>query len=260
MTRKQYTKKQHYIPRMILKNFTCSDISAKKFLVHQYDKDKNIERLVDIYDICRKNNLYEFKDKNGIIKEDLRNLIENFFSYFEPKWSKISKKISNYEILTEEDSTLLYLLFIFQFLRLPIVQNEGVKLYKDCFQNPDNHLTEIDIENWMKYISFPIGGDNTEHFLFDFIKEKLGEKELTICCTDDALAINGELPIMIYSNDLDCDFPITPNICLRLRQKHCNKDYVHLSKDEVREINNCTINKCKGRFIYSSIPYDDICK
>ena len=53
------TKKQHYIPRMLLKRFTTFRIPMKKPLIYQYDKEKGIERLVDIYDICRKSELLQ---------------------------------------------------------------------------------------------------------------------------------------------------------------------------------------------------------
>ena len=57
---KLWTKKQHFVPRMILKHHTYFRIPMRKPIIYQYDKEKGICRTVDIYDICRKDNLYEF--------------------------------------------------------------------------------------------------------------------------------------------------------------------------------------------------------
>lgn len=63
--KKQWTKKQHFVPRMILKHHTYFRIPMRKSIIYQYDKEKDICRTVDIYDICRKDNLYEFRNEDG---------------------------------------------------------------------------------------------------------------------------------------------------------------------------------------------------
>ena len=103
--KKQWTKKQHFIPRMILKHHTYFRIPMRKPIIYQYDKEKGICRAVDIYDICRKDNLYEFRNEDGSIKESTRNAIENTLSWYESSWGKIFNKILSHQELTHPDMT-----------------------------------------------------------------------------------------------------------------------------------------------------------
>ena len=256
----QRTKKQHFIPRMILKHHTYFQIPMKKPIIFQYDKEKDCCRSVDIYDICRKNNLYEFRNEDGTIKESIRNSIENALSFYESRWDVVINKILNYENLTKEDIALLYLLFALQILSLPGVQKLGSQVYKEFAKNSQCHYTQTDIENWIKFVSLPTGLIGDEQMILKYFFEKFAQKKLLICDTEDVLAINGDFPIAIYPNNYDCDFPIASHFCLRLRGKHWHKDYVHLSTDEVKQFNNYIIKTCNGRFIYSSVPYDQIIK
>lgn len=261
---KQPTKKQHFVPRMILKHHTYFQIPMKKPIIYQYDKEKGICRTVDIYDICRKNNLYEFHKENGEIEDSLRNLIENELARDEARWDKIINKILNCENLIEEEVVDLHYMFAVQLLRLPDVQKEIVSLYKDKINDQlyedVTKFTDTNIKNWAKYASLPVGSIvNDDQIILKLFFEKLAKKELTICKSKDILVINGNWPIVIYPNNFDCDFPITPHVCLRLREKHNNKDYEHLSRNDVRKLNNYIIAH-NGRFVYSSIPYDQIIK
>lgn len=106
------TKKQHYIPRMLLKRFTTFHVPMRKPLIYQYDKNKDIERLVDIYDICRKKNLYEIKNESGIISHKEINLIENGFSRLESVWNKIIDKIEQNKTINQNDRCRLGVLLI----------------------------------------------------------------------------------------------------------------------------------------------------
>lgn len=257
---KLWTKKQHFVPRMILKHHTYFRIPMRKPIIYQYDKEKGICRTVDIYDICRKDNLYEFRNEDGSIKESTRNAIENTLSWYESSWDKIFNKILSHQELTETDFAFLYLLFAVQILRLPDVQKVGVQLYKDFTKDIEQRFTDIDIENWVKYASLPTGIiDDNQTILKGFI-ERLGKKELTIFDSEDVLVINGDFPIAVYLDNFDCDFPVTPHLCLRLKDKRCGKNYGHLSRDDVKKLNDYIINVCNGRFIYSSVPYNQIIK
>lgn len=181
---KQWTKKQHFVPRMILKHHTYFQIPMRKPIIYQYDKEKDICRTVDIYDICRKDNLYEFRNEDGSIKESTRNAIENTLSWYESSWDKIFNKILSHQELTETDFAFLYLLFAVQILRLPDVQKVGVQLYKDFTKDIEHQFTDTDIENWVKYASLPTGAiDDNQTILKGFV-ERLGKKELTICNND----------------------------------------------------------------------------
>lgn len=97
------TKKQHYIPRMLLKRFTTFRVPMRKSLIYQYDKKNNIERMIDVADACRKNNLYELRDEFGLIKDEERNSIEKWFSFMESIWNKILDKIDRHKYLNSRE-------------------------------------------------------------------------------------------------------------------------------------------------------------
>lgn len=257
---KRWTKKQHFVPRMILKHHTYFRIPMREPIIYQYDKEKDICRAVDIYDICRKNNLYEFRNEDGSIKESARNAIENALSWYETQWDTIFNKILQHQKLEDEDSAFLYLLFAVQIIRLPDVPKVGVQLYKDFTEDIEHHFTDTDIENWVKYASLPIGVIDDDQMILKGFIERLEKKELTICDSEDVLVINGESPIAVYLDNFDCDFPVMSHLCLRLRDKRCGKGCSNLSRDDVKKLNSYIINACNGRFIYSSVPYNQILK
>ena len=258
--KKQWTKKQHFILHMILKHHTYFQIPMRKSVIFQYDKEKDICRAVDIYDICRKDNLYEFRNKDGSIKEPTRNVIENTLSWYESQWDIIVNKILQHQKLVDRDFVFLYFLFAVQILRLPDIQKIGVQLYKNFAKDIEYQFTDTDVENWVKYASLPTGIiDDNQTILKGFV-ERLGTKKLTICDSKDVLVINGNFPVAIYNDNFDCDFPVASHLCLRLRDKRYNNVYNYLSRNDVEKLNNHIINICNGRFIYSSIPYDQILK
>lgn len=258
--KRQWTKKQHFVPRMILKHHTYFQIPMRKPIIYQYDKEKDIRRAVDIYDICRKDNLYEFRNEDGSIKESTRNAIENTLSWYESQWDTIFNKILQHQKLEDKDFAFLYLLFAVQILRLPDVQKVGVQSYKDFIKDIEQRFTDTDIENWVKYASLPTGTIDNNQIILKRLVERLEKKKVTICDSEDVLVINGDFPVVIYRNNFDCDFPVTSHLCLRLRDKRCGKDYDHLSRDDVKNLNDYIINTCNGRFIYSSVPYNQILK
>ena len=79
--KKQWTRKQHFVSCMILKHYTYFQIPMRKPIIYQYAKEKDICRVVDIYDICRTDNLYEFRNEDGSIKESMRNDVKKLNDY-----------------------------------------------------------------------------------------------------------------------------------------------------------------------------------
>lgn len=118
------TKRQHYIPRMILKNHSTNN------LIYQYDTIKKIQRRVNIKDICFVKNLYELKDNDGKIIEDTRNVVENHLAVNEQKWHSVIRKILNNEKLSRNDIDLMYLLMAMQILRTPEILDWTTKIIK----------------------------------------------------------------------------------------------------------------------------------
>jgi hypothetical protein len=82
------TKKQHYVPQVYLKNFTCTE------QIWVYNRlNKKIYKS-SIRDVCVKNHLYETERKNSFSDENyvLYNAIENTFSEAEGGYANILKK------------------------------------------------------------------------------------------------------------------------------------------------------------------------
>lgn len=86
-------KRQHYIPQMILRNFTYFRVPMAIPRICYFDTFTKQTKLVTPKDICCKNNLYELKnDSDEFIYE---NLIENNLSLLEKEWSLIINKLKN---------------------------------------------------------------------------------------------------------------------------------------------------------------------
>lgn len=102
------TKRQHYIPRMILRNHTIPfRLPQRKNVIWQYDKIKQIERIVSIDDVCWEKNLYEIKDDSGQILKGTRNEIERNFSIIESAWNRVFLQIINHRGINPDDEYLI---------------------------------------------------------------------------------------------------------------------------------------------------------
>lgn len=255
----QVTKKQHFIPRMILKHYAYFQIPMRKPLIYQFDKRTNISRLVDIYDICYKKNIYEFHNADGTINESSRNFIETIFSDYELIWDRILNQAINHNTISDGDFHFLYTLFTFQILRLPNIQKSFVQSCQAYANHIGKTYSPVEIENWVKQISLPTRIIwNDDNILINTLLTKLCNKDLSICYSDDVFVLNGDFPVIVYGKSFDCDFPVAPHVCLRLRDNYYHNRCIYISRNETRKINNWSTNILNGRFIYSSVPYNQI--
>lgn len=219
------TKKQHYIPRMLLKHFTTFCVPMPKPLIYQYDKDKNVERLVDISDICRKNYLYEIRDESGTISDIEMNLIENGFSRLESEWNDIICKIEQEQEISQKDRCMLSVLLVLQLMRMPeFMRVTSEWLYNFSTSNKPP-LTRNEADRYMKLASFVWGKVKPEaNWILNLLLEKfLGDKEVTIYHSNSEFILNGDRPVLFLnwsmSNDIrNCQLflPITKNYCIGL--------------------------------------------
>lgn len=113
MKKKQTTKKQHFIPQMVLRNFCITSQDGSKKLL-QIDTLAKSRRLVIPKEICQRKNLYEYKNENNENVKEVINFIENCLSHYEREWNNIFNKIKKFEPLTPENCGLLYLFMIIQ--------------------------------------------------------------------------------------------------------------------------------------------------
>lgn len=226
------TKKQHYIPRMILKNFTYFRIPMRKPLIYYFDKQKNIECLIDIKNVCRKNYLYEFKDENN--NNIYTNLNENYFSRLESKWAEIIKKIKNDDNLNDNDISQLCLLIFYQLVRTP----EIIK-YGENFMSDHLSLKQFQARNYS--LIYSITPKYSEKIIKTFFS-KIPNHYLKIYKTEaknDVFLLNKTRPVLVLKDDLSFYFPIDAHYCLVLKNEDTQM-YVSINKETLFFINKET--------------------
>lgn len=253
------TKKQHYIPRMILKNHTFIVIPRRHPEIYQYEIDKAVEREVRIDKICYKNNLYEMKDNDGNIQN--RNLIENTLSCYERQWDRIIRKIEmRSNDITQSDVAFIYTLFSIQIMRMPLIQGMTV----DWIQEQWPNLSNEESCRYAKALTLPLGQ-------FDESTNILLAKWTELCCSrrimvyiskakDEPFILNREFPVTgIFSadkpeDDAEMYFPISSHICLGLINGEPDKvTYVDTPYEFVRVINWLTCAKEGTKILYSQM-------
>lgn len=259
------TKKQHYIPRMLLKRFTVFRVPMRKPLIYQYDKEKEIERLVDIYDICRKNYLYEIKDEKGRISDKEVNLIENGFSRLEFTWNKIIDKIEQGKDINQDDRDMLGVLLVLQLVRTPEVMKLTSEWLYEKSVDIGKPLTQNEADRYMKLALFVWGDVKPEkNWMLNILLEKiLFGRTIVIYHSNSDFILNGSRPVLwlkhLATNDVDkCTWylPIAKNYCIGLVNKETAL-YKNIGVKKTRCINIQNFLN-DGRFIYGSEPISNL--
>lgn len=184
---------------MLLKRFTTFHVPMRKPLIYQYDKNKDIERLVDIYDICRKKNLYEIKNESGIISHKEINLIENGFSRLESVWNKIIDKIEQNKTINQNDRCRLGVLLVLQLIRVPEVMKFTSRWIYDTSMNIGKPVTQNEADRYMKLASFVWGDVEPESnwILNVLLNNILANKNIIIYRSEYDFILNGERPVLL---------------------------------------------------------------
>ncbi len=150
---KQHTAKQHYVPRFLLKCFSCDDEHV--FVLNRMSNNKIYRTSVD--SICYENDIYDEKwtdalDKLG--KYVLDNKIEDYLADLEtcsaPRIKHIISLIQSGErcvILTEEDHCLISEFITTLYLRNPYT----LKAIIDYYEGVEN---ERDFESTMFVVDY----------------------------------------------------------------------------------------------------------
>lgn len=259
MKKKQTTKKQHFIPQMVLRNFCITSQDGSKKLL-QIDTLAKSRRLVIPKEICQRKNLYEYKNENNENVKEVINFIENCLSHYEREWNNIFNKIKKFEPLTPENCGLLYLFMIIQWLRVPKnidnIQN-GLKL-----SYPD--LKDFQAINLVRSLIFPSncsGFKNNDIFQY-YIKAVCCFKNIHIYHSKEPLIINDSYLSMplICSIDSRQNYlvhgwfaTISPNTCIVISNRSDPELYKELPNNFSNYINDYYKRTCE-RFIYSQ-PY-----
>lgn len=257
---KQFTKKQHYIPQMMLKRFMNTQVPIRKPIIYQYDKEKDIERQIPkVADICFEKNLYEIRNENDIISDEERNLIEDSFSRLESTWNVIIKKIEEKQDISKEERDMLALLLVLQLIRTP----EVMKITKEWLNNActeiNKSLTQNEVDKYSKLASFvwETVKPETNWFLYKTLDVFLTNKNIIIFHTKNDFVVNSNRPVMLLINSKseniqNCQLllPIAKNYCIGLTNE---KNILHEElNEEATKFINGHFFKNDGQYIYAS--------
>lgn len=256
MGNQQITKKQHYIPRMILKQHAARP-PVQNGLIYQYDKKKRIERLPKISDVCYKDNLYELKDDSGRIVKGTENVIEKLFGVFEHRWNCIiDNELKNRAELSKEDLYLLYFLVAVQILRTPKI----MKVLSDYLKSVSPQLSNEKADGYVKIASFLSGKfDPEKNWMLSAVLEHLFQKNLaTLFSKDGCFMLSGDCPVLFLKQfdfqnygDQEYFFPIASNICLGILNNAQENFYISAPENFAHFINREAFNG-SDRFVYAS--------
>lgn len=142
---KTETKKQHYVPRFLLRNFTTSN---KKNQLFVFNKRTGKKFKTSPEQIAHENRFYDFELKNGTVS------LESLFTDIETRTAPIIRKIienGNLLKITNEEKEYLSIFILYQQGRT-----------KHAFEEFKNNLMRPYLKNILKLISPPPEGINID--------------------------------------------------------------------------------------------------
>ncbi len=260
------TKKQHFIPRFYLKNFSDNGKT-----MYRYDKATENIASVSINSVCYQDNLYEFKDENDNLL--YCNLIENILSTWEHEFSIVINSIKNKAkdkrncktncFLTSKEKEFLSFFITVQNYRDPYYINELEEKFEQTWGDvleKNSCRNAALIESLPLYKSIDEVKDHKIISLFKILRNM----SFIIGFTNNDTFFTSDNPItMIYDtnpNDIEeVTFPLTSNLVLYMfkteksPKSFKNKLYC-MDKDNINYINKLTISRCT-RWIFSKVPF-----
>lgn len=126
----QIPKKQHYVPRFILRNFSCS---SEKYQVHVYDKQEKQSFLSSVRNAAAQNYFYDLNHEDG------RITVEPALAELEGTVAPIVQRVVNGQLpslLTHEDKVALAHFICVQLVRT------------DHFRSNMMHMNQ-EVETWL---------------------------------------------------------------------------------------------------------------
>lgn len=254
-----YTKWEHYVPRIYYKGF--SEIKKKKskekLLIWALNTKtlQQIDRKVDICNFCAENDLYELKDKDG--GYIARNTIEKAFGRIEAKVGTVITAIiaksqnknclrcSN--ILSEYDKSILIILMTMLLFRDPNTIDYGVKIFQKL--NPDMDAREARNQTLLNLLPFGIEPEWDENTIIRSAVEKYAGMEFQIGITSNDVIITSDRPIIewppnekdLFNRPQAVVFPLTSRLVLYMFPIETNQQigrsfFFELSEEQIKDI------------------------
>lgn len=227
--KKQITKRQHYIPKMILKRHALSQVCENDKRIFYFNKKSWKNKCVKYEDLARENFLYEFKIGSEPI---CPNLIEDRMSKLENMCNQIITKILNNEELSERDLYCLLLFTTLQITRMP----EAVKIVENITNSKNIALKMCLL--W--------GQNIKDSQIFELFLEGNLKKDIKILKSEKPFILGLERPVVILKDfawennqNLFVIFPFSSHYCLFLNP--FSKDsqlFIEITKQETEIINS----------------------
>lgn len=235
------TKKQHYVPRFYLKNF--SNKNKDEFFIHCYDIDKKDSYPANIKNIGEEKDFYKIADEN----------YEEFFQKTEewasPIINNLSKngKIKSLNIVKNREKLSLFLAI--QFLRTKEMREDLLEI----FSKISMHLQKHNLSKEMELLVEEIDEKNIKHNQMGFIghgalkmiDELLSKKWVVLKNKTEIDFLTSDNPVVLYnphgflgvaSKYIHIFYPINPKLCLCLLDPLNYSNFGEYKKFEGNEI------------------------
>ena len=262
MARQNITKNQHYIPKMVLKRHACTMIPVRDGMIYQYDKLRDMERLVSISKVCRARNLYEFRDDEGELLRDTINCVEDRFSKLEDVWNHTIEHFIMSDTYSIDDLGSVFGLLIMQALRMPETLNRLTMSMQEILPGASYHLTNryVKISTFLRNNGLP-----EDDWIFKGMLGHMLARNLRIVRSTLPFVLSGDKPVSRWQlfetgdnyNDIYC-FPVSCNLCFILtprwpKSDDIKVDTVSILDESVRWLNRRLVENSE-RFVYAAKP------
>lgn len=248
------TVRQHYLPKLILRQHNTPIRFENAWSVWLYDKQTCSDSICKINDCSFVDYLYELHDENGNILKHTINLIEHVLGRLETQWGEVLKKVRSFQYLNDKDLALLYALVAIQILRTPDMIDYAVKLFK----NRNHHFSDRQLENFVKVKSFLSGlfPEEETSILYQLL-ELLVPYTLTIYSSLVPLVVSADVPVCMFvfndSGKRIWTLPVSRSQCIVLSDDSNDKQYKWMTDIEAQHFNE-NILLGRGNFIISCVP------
>lgn len=281
--KRQYTKRQHYIPQYSLKPFEsskgkCLTINLKDTNLKIREKGiKNIMQEIDLYEFKKYSGEYiernELEDTFGSLEKEIAPYFNQFvqISGKEDFSKRFKQLISSNEWLTIEAKLLLHIILLL--IRNPKVKHLFYRNNNFTLYQSHVFFTQI-LYGSMKAAELAkqlLNGEDLEIVLQLIRSEEPGigtlSKRIIINYQIEVYKARGkeqfylsDNPILVQQfQDIDYLIPISPKVCLGLKsrttdgnQKHVSDQIYPLSDYDVKRINEKIIKNTDKLFIVST--------
>ena len=235
---------QHYVPKMLLRNFTDNE---EKLYFFDKDFPKKDVRISYPARLCRQDNIYTRLDENGN-----RNVsAEKSFAKLEGKCAPIIREIiqasrdRNWLQLTRTEKRSLDLFLVSQAWRTPdrvdpiLWRDRMIRfIYDPEFRNMYKEEREkIEQETRLKNLTCNITEPNEE--ILSFLENKNLVIGISTSAEDEGFVIASN-PVFLMEpqgHESEIWLPIAPDIAITCYSTRVNKDFIEFKDNDIRSFN-----------------------